>query len=217
MKFIVSGKKPKGIYYNGNLYGGDNSPVEILHINTLSFYYKVHTSAGSDYTTGYPVTFSFITTQFELYSSTTLEKFTYIPSHRFVIYNVNVTQINALTLVYDGDGLFHIEGDLSSIKLYSSTKTLPPIVLALVDEKDNVLLSNVSGILTSKAGSTSETVSFTSATTTYESNKVQREYKEEIQLPYDLSSFSGTLSTTYYPVYSYTMGSATSTYTHKIL
>lgn len=216
MNFIIAGAKPNGLYYNGKLYGGISSEIKIVHKNILNVDYKIEASAGSEYTTGYPVTLSYSAEQFELLNRKTLERYTYLPEYKFVLYNVVETEIPELSLVYDGDGLFHIEGDVSAYKYYTSGKTLTSIILALVDENNELFVSLTSGILKTQINSTSESVSFIDTTATFGKKQIIRESTESISLPFDLSAYSDSLPSIY-ATHSYSISIALPNYKHEIL
>lgn len=160
-----------GLVFNNKSYLKSGASSYIENIVDIELTKNITPSAGSDYTAGYPITFSFITESFELYKyNDIVNKLTYLPSYKFVLNNVTKQDISGISLIYNGDGTFSITGSLNISPAYSSSKivTIAPISISLVDENGNIFVSNKK-VLSQTVSSTSTSVSFTSSTLTLES------------------------------------------------
>lgn len=189
MKQIVGGKKNKGMFYRGKLYDGLPQNPSIKTSTSITITSKITSSAGTQNTSGYPVTFSFTSSQFDLYNSN-LERLYSLPNYKVLLCTFEQTEINLISLVYDGDGLFHLSGDLSSIQQYSTAKGIVQDVrIIIVDENNNTFLSTTSGIISASSSSTASTVTFVAGTQTEENKKIDgKTYITEIQLPFNVVS-----------------------------
>ena len=188
MKQIVGGKKNKGIFYGGKLYDGLPQNPSIKTSTSITITSKIISSAGTQNTSGYPVTFSFTSSKFDLYNSN-LERLYSLPTYKVLLCTFEQTEINLISLVYDGDGLFHLSGDLSSIQQYSTAKaSVSDVRIIIVDENNNIFLST-SNVISCSASSTASTVTFVAGTHTEENKKIDgKTYIDEIQLPFNVVS-----------------------------
>lgn len=185
MEMIKNGKKIGGLIYNQTSYFSNTS---YLKIN--SYYYRsCNVSSGSEQTEGNKITFSFTNSTFQLYRATNLQTpLSALPVHKFVFKNLtNIDISSLLTLVYDGENNFHIEGDVSSLSGYVTSKSgRSEIGIYLEDENGDIFYSK--GFpLTYSISQVSESVSYTSSTLTA-SNIENISSQQQITLPYSLQT-----------------------------
>lgn len=189
MKIIFNNKEIKGLIYNQNSY---LKSIDSSYIKKEYYLYsKINPSPSAEQTSGYKVTFSLSQDKFKLYKWPDLKNpLSELPQYKFVLKNLTDQILNNLTLIYDGDNLFHIEGDLSSIYCYSTTKILisvgSELAICLIDENENLFFTEKFPI-TASVSSTNETVSFISSTLTTEIIEPVNDLFE-ISFPYSLSS-----------------------------
>ena len=218
MSIVFKNKGINGLYYHGINYL-DNKP-SIIHKYDKTLAKKVTPSFSTDATSGYAVTFSFSSIQFRLYSFNDIYKeIDYLPNYKFVLkYGTDVI-IDTLVLVYDGDGLFHIEGsiNLSSIYIAQKLMTYNYILLCVEDENNEIFLTDTESILTMTVASSTTSVSFTDSTLTSELAHIVTTTKESIELPYSIASAPdvGT-GISRYLLASGQLGSAGATTTHVV-
>lgn len=183
---IFNGVKQNGLIYNGKNYlsGGDSYIDYDLNI-TLNK--SVQPSAGTENTSGYAATFSFITEPFKLFKYDNIfQPLTSLPTHKFVLNHVTQTPINDMSLIYNGDGTFSLSGTLPT-GLYSSKKGgvygAVDITVSLLDENNNFFVSNKQ-IFDISTSSSATTTNFTGTTLTYEIyNVTNHKLKQSLNLP----------------------------------
>ena len=188
----VNGKKISGIIYRGVKYGGDFSgqvkpSVKLIAQGTIPK--TVTSSLNTSYTSGYKITYGYTTEQFQLYYFNDLvNPISHTINYKFLLYVYGeVREITTLSLIYDGNNLFHIEGSIDDSDVYSSTKIAPSDTqLMLVDETNTLLYSDATGVLTMSANTASVTTTFTNSTITQENELKEIEIDTPISLPYNL-------------------------------
>ena len=203
-KSYVNGVMPKGCYYNSKKYYFSADRKRALLRGYMKakngYYYQVEPSASSDQTSGYKHTITLNNSvKFDLYSPNDIErKLTAVPSgYKFVWMNVTSEVMNELTLVYDGNGLFHIAGTLysSHTTYYNSSKSLNKTGkcgIFLLDSNDNIYLSttiSASSPFSVSYSSSSTSATYTESTLTYSSrSNIKLTSYEEIPIPYEITS-----------------------------
>lgn len=187
MKIIFNNKEIKGLIYNQNSY---LKSIDSSYIKKEYYLYsKIIPSVKSEQTSGYKVTFSLTQDKFKLYKWPDLKNpLSELPQYKFVLKNSTDQILNNLKLIYDGDNLFHIEGDLSSLICYSSIKIALEVGIAicLIDENENLFFTENFPI-TLSVSTTEETITFIDSTLTTEIIKPIDDLFE-ISFPYSLSS-----------------------------
>ena len=190
---ILNGKKISGACLNGVNYNDLDRPspqTSIVPSSSGTVVKSATTSLGTSYTSGYAITLTFKSDPFSLYRyKDFITPLSSLSSYKFLLYSYGtVKEITTLTVINDGNNLFHLEGTLDSTGLYSSAKLMPTdIQLWLVDENNDLLYSDVSSILSLSVNNTSVTTSFTAGTLTVEN--IDNLFAGEpisIDLPYDL-------------------------------
>lgn len=185
MEMIKNGKKIEGLIYNQTHYFSN-----VSYLKTNSYYYRsCNVSSGSEQTEGNKITFSITNSSFQLYRATNLQTpLSALPVHKFVFKNLTDIDISSLlTLVYDGENNFHIEGDVSSLSGYVTGKYgRSEIGIYLEDENGDIFYCSAFPI-SYAINTTAETVSYTSSTLTA-SNIENISSQKQITLPYSLQT-----------------------------
>ena len=217
MKMISGSKTISGIIYRGQKYAGGSQNPSIQHSVSGTYSGKVEASANAEQTTGYPLTISVSAVRFKLYKRNDIfTPLNYLPKYNFVFSNKTSSIVDSLVLVYEGNEMFHIEGNFDSSNLFVAAKMMSSeITLSLVDENNEIFVADTQYILKNDIATTSQTVSFTSSTLTYTQLEYDGEIEEEINLPFLITSFQ---SKSRYSCDSNSSSiMATSGYKHKLL
>lgn len=227
MRLAAQNKKIKGVYWSGSRVGGNSSTPTILHKLQRGCPIKPTTSRGDAYTSGYAVAFTVSSSvQFKIYTqenpNTPLD---YLPDYSVsLFYAGEVTPIDGVSLVYDGDGLFHISGTISN-KVYDDAKVMVGFAgfgIFFLDSNGNCFLTDTSTelISTSSASSTTAANFYASSMSFLQNTNYSNEqYEEVVVSPLDIMSFNGfSGKNAYYAVGSASSGrSGSRTVTHTLL
>lgn len=182
-----NGKQVKGLCFSGKAFLTNLPELKIER--SIAFNTAVEPSAGAEQTSGYAVTFSFSTNQFNLYKCTDINTpLDFLPTYKIVLYFVNETIIDTLSLVYDGNNLFHLEGSLSVSNVWDTSKLAGTggYEIAMVDENNQLFVSSIS-LFSASISSTQTTVNYVSGTLTRSGNIEHKETRvEKISLPYSM-------------------------------
>lgn len=190
MKMLSNTKKPKGLCFNGIKYVGTPSSPQIDFISRRTVPIKCTTSFVADQTTGYATTYSIDSSkQFKIFTQENWnEPLNYIPEHSFVLFYGEQTLITTITLVYDGNYLFHLEGTINNITYTDSKLGGTTGNIFMVDRSGNLFLTNISAIISKSTASSSTSTSYKSATIsiTYNVNTFDTHTIRDITLPYSI-------------------------------
>lgn len=229
MDLIYRSKRINGLCYRGKTY--ELEPLDVVGIKCIANINAAINAVsdwGASQTKGYKVTFTVnSSTKFELRSIKDIStKLNYIPEHSFVLFWGDNTVLDTLTLVYDGDYMFHIEGTIG-FEGYHSVKTdvagLAVYGVYLVDGDGNFFLtSTTTNPITTTKASSQTTINYSNPTLTFERLDIPySEVKKELTLPYKMyeivpeNEFTETIPT--FKVVGSTAPAVTTTYSQKFL
>lgn len=196
MDLIVGSKRINGLCWQGKSYALDPlNPIGVKCIENINTIVSAEPDWGAEQTKGYKVSFSVTSTaKFDMRSvDNPKQRLDYIPEHTFVLLWGDKTILDTLTLVYDGDYMFHIEGSISFTGYHSSKTLLASLTVYgvyVVDKNGNFFLTTATTLpIKATVGTSQTTINYTNPTLTFERRDVEwEEVEQEIVLPYKVSN-----------------------------
>lgn len=182
MGAYVGGVKAKGIYFSGNSYGGGTANLQPI-ASMSNAIVGVSASVASSETSGYKLTYTPLSSSFEMYSQDDLfTPLTSLPTHKIILATSSVTETNAFTLSYSGNGLFTLSGSLDVI---AKAKISPAVFIAVVDSQNRPFLTSSSATKFDFT-SASVTQNYDAGTITYSRSDISSYHEPfPISFPYD--------------------------------
>lgn len=171
---VFNGNKKTGLIYNVKNYLSGGSEHYLEYSLDVNMKQKIIPSIGTEYTSGYIITFTYKTDNFKLFKyDDIVNPLNYLPKYKFVLNNITQSEITGVELIYNGDGTFKLTGEFNiSSTLYSSTKnTTSNITISLLDENNNFFVTDIE-LLSATVATSATTITFTSSTLTYENYSV---------------------------------------------
>lgn len=190
---IVNSNNINGVCYNSQNYPLTKN-AQVTASGTLQCTKTITGTSTGAKTSGYKCNFRIVDTQFKLYKNLDFEHpLSSVPSgYKFVYINADQRVVlSTMTLVYDGNELFHISGYMpTDYSFYYSTgkNGTTEAGIFLLDENDVLYYSRVGAPLGNDGGTaTSTSVNFNASSLTYGRQDVNFTYIYNVELPLRIS------------------------------